>query len=319
MKRFRAVLFLISFVMLALIIWNSNPAMLVTLLGKSSKFYLVAGLLVSLATISLRVLKWKVLLTNVSFPDLYPIQMIGITISNFTPGKIAEPVKSVILKSVKKISVSSSLPTILWERVLDIVVLVGFSAFMVNFISAGSGVAYIASASIIVFLAVALATLTVLKSRKFGTMIFSVAKKLPFLGGISEKFIDTFYDFRIAGGKIVSSFFVTSIVWFLEGFVLYFSFLSLGIEMDPLFSSGLIAVSVLVGVASSLPGGLGSFETVMIFIITGRGIEGSLATAGVLLYRFLSFGLSSIIGGISFVYLSGKFDLSVLSKQVIHP
>ncbi len=315
MKRFKAVLFLISFVMLALIIWNSNPAMLVSLLGKSSKIYLVAGLLVSLATISLRVLKWKVLLTNVSFSDLYPIQMIGITISNFTPGKIAEPVKSVILKSVKKISVSSSLPTILWERVLDIVVLVGFSSFVINFISAGSGIAYIASASTIAFLIVALATLTFLKSRKFGTMIFSVAKKLPFLSGISEKFISTFYGYRIEGRRIAASFLITSAVWLLEGFVLYFSFLSLGIEMDPLFSSSLIAVSVLVGVASSLPGGLGPFEAIMIFIITGRGVEGSLATAGVLLYRFMSFGLSAIIGGMSFVYLSRKFDLSILRTE----
>ena len=135
MKKIRALLFLISLGMLAVLIWYSNPVAMASLIEKSSKVYIIAGLSVSLFAVSLRVVKWMVLLENVGFLELYPIQLVGITISNFTPGKIAEPGKAVLLKIMKNISVSASLPTIIWERILDIVVLVGFSALAPNFLS----------------------------------------------------------------------------------------------------------------------------------------------------------------------------------------
>lgn len=317
MKKMRALLFLVSLGVLAALIWYSNPVAMASLIGKSSKVYVIAGLVVSLFAVSLRVVKWMVLLENVGFLELYPIQLVGMTISNFTPGKIAEPGKAVLLKIIKKMSVSASLPTIIWERMLDIVVLVGFSAFALNFLPMEPQLAYVSLASVMVFLAAIFFFLLVLNSRKFGVAFFSRIGRMPFFGGISEKFVSTFYSSGIKRRRIVLSFFITVVVWLLEGVVLYFAFLSLGIGMSLPFLSVIIAVSILIGVASFLPGGLGSFEAVMILILSGVGIESSIATAGVLMYRFLSFGISSIIGGLSFIYLSRKADLSDLSLKQI--
>ena len=300
--KFKAILFLISFFLLSFIIWNSNPIVLFSLIQNSNKIYIFLGLVVSLFVISLRVLKWKFLLNDVNFFDLYPIQLFGITISNFTPGKIGEPFKAFLLKMTKGFNVSKTLPTILWERILDILVLLGFSFFIINFINFDFLI-YPTIISILIFLIVVIFFLVILKNKNFGTKVFKFFKKIPFFKNISENFIDTFYKSKIKNRKIIYSFFTTLSAWLFEGFVIYFAFLSLGVDKNPLFFSSLVAISVLIAVASSLPGGLGSFEIVSVLILTNIGIENSLATAGIVLYRFLSFGLSSFIGFLSFIYL----------------
>jgi glycosyltransferase 2 family protein len=315
MKKLKILLFFISVLILGFVIWSSNPILLLKSIESSSKEYILAGFLVSFFAIMLRVLKWKVLLNNVSFAELYPIQLLGITISNFTPGKAAEPFKAVILKTIKKINVSESLPAIIWERILDILILVGFSIFVVGFISLSSDLVYLAFASIGIFTIVLLFFLGVLKSRKFGTRVFSIFKRLPFLKNVSDKFINAFYDHNIKKRKIILSFLVTFFTWLVEGFVLYLALVSIGIHLNPLFLSSLIALSILIGVASSLPGGIGSFEAVAVFVLSGTGIEISAATAGIIIYRFMSFGLSSLMGGLSFVYLSRKIDFAKIKFQ----
>jgi len=60
-----------------------------------------------------------------------------------------------------------------------------------------------------------------------------------------------------------------------------------------------------------LPGGLGIVETTMTAIFSGYGVPGSTAFAVVLVYRFLSFWFTTILGFILVVYLNHKINRQI--------
>ena len=97
--------------------------------------------------------------------------------------------------------------------------------------------------------------------------------------------------------------------WILDGVVFYLTLTAIGVTINPIILAGIIALSVLIGVASTLPGGLGSTEAVMILLLGILGVQSTTAVAGVMISRFISFWYGTLIGGLSFVYLSKKIDM----------
>jgi uncharacterized protein (TIRG00374 family) len=132
---------------------------------------------------------------------------------------------------------------------------------------------------------------------------------------ISKDFIKSFYKIKIERKRLISCFLITAIPWFLEGVVLYLAFLAIGVSLNPIILAGVICLSLLIGIASSLPGGLGSTEAVMTIVLgIIFGLTSSVAIAGIMLARFLTFGYGTFVGGLCFLYLSRKMDLSIIKK-----
>jgi glycosyltransferase 2 family protein len=309
LKKYRFFLLGVSLAIMAIIVWYSNPAALLSLLSTADMRYIALAFVLSNISICFRVLKWKALLNKVGFRELYPVQMLGITISNFTPGKLGEPIKTLLLKMRKGIAVSESLSSILWERVLDIIILCTFALFALQTIGLNSDLYFVSLASIAIFAAIIITFLLILESKRIGMKIFSFFKKFPLLNKISEDFIETFYKSKVKKRKIALSIIFTAIPWLLEGFVFYCAFMAFGISLSPLNLAWIVALSVLIGVASFLPGGIGSTDAAMIFLLGIMGIGSTIAVATVLLYRFISMWYGVFVGGLSFVYLSRKIDL----------
>jgi len=306
----------VSFVILAAIIWFANPAKLLDTVLNANKIFLLIGLLVSTVALSMRVVRWKFLLRKVSFYHLYPVQMLGMTISNFTPGKIAEPTKSVLLKMRSGVPVSESLVSIIWERIFDLVVLLIFAIFGMKLLASSEQFFLFGVLGMVFFSCVVITAFFTIKSRRFGTKIFSIARKFPVLKRISDNFIATFYETKFRWTHLAESFAATAAAWALDAVVLYLILMSIGIQPEYTVLCGIIALSGIIGIASSLPGGLGSTEVVMTLMITLTGVPTSTAVIGVLLMRFMSFWYNALLGGLSFIYLSKKIDVnSILGKH----
>jgi uncharacterized protein (TIRG00374 family) len=154
--------------------------------------------------------------------------------------------------------------------------------------------------------------LLIIHSRSFGQKFFGIIRRLPLFKSIKSDFIETFYKEKTEKRKIFLSFILTSLVWILDGVILYFVLLSFGIEISPLLLAGIVAVSILVGVASWLPGGIGSAEVTMIFLLSITGVENSAAVTGVLVTRFITFWYGAALGAVSFAYLSRTINLKNL-------
>jgi len=310
MAKKRILLIGLSIAILIGIILYADPVLLLSILSKSDLKYVILAFIVANISMSLRVLKWRVLLKNVGFLELFPVQIFGMAASNFTPGKIAEPTKAVILKMKKGTAVSKTLPTVIWERIMDILVIIMFSLIAIPFLT--QAFLLISSISIALFLGLIITFLIILYKKNIGIRVFNFIRRFPILKRISKDFIKTFYKSKIEKKRLIGCFLLTIIPWFFEGVVLYLSFLALGINSNQLLLAGVVALSLLIGIASSLPGGLGSTEAVMVIILGIIGIESTIGIAGIMLARFLTFWYGAFAGALCFFYLSKKIDLSAL-------
>src|SRR3989344_360262 len=230
MYKYRYLFLLLSFSILITLIWFSNPQRLIDAVIDSKKEFIFYAFVVSSFNMILRIMKWKIL-TNFSFRDIAPVHLFGVAISNFTPGKVAEPFKALLMKIKKGVSVSSVLPSIAWERILDIVTLVVLSIIALHFIVVGSGFFLIALGVIAAFSFAVLIILLVIHNQKFGAMFFGFLRKFPLLRNIKSDFVETFYREKVGKNKILYGFFLTLVVWLLDGIILYLVLLSFGVTV----------------------------------------------------------------------------------------
>jgi len=299
----KILLLLVPIIIIGMVIY-ADPIKAAGLLSRADTSLLLAAFILSNVAIALRVLKWKVLLRRAPFAKLLPVQLFGMAASNFTPGKVGEPLKAVMLKAANKNPVSSTLPSIIWERIIDLSVLIAFSAIaLIFFPLAGFLLAGTIALGVVIAALIALAVL--LKLRKVGKF----ASKLPVLKRIDAKFLQIFYSARMKKSRITASLILTAMSWLLEGVILYFSLAALGIlPPDPLTLAMIFSLATVIGVASMLPGGMGSTDIVLVLLLSVFGMGSPVAVTGVLLARLISIWYVNLLGGISFLYLSQKSE-----------
>ncbi|MEW6221706.1 MAG: lysylphosphatidylglycerol synthase transmembrane domain-containing protein [Candidatus Hadarchaeota archaeon] len=300
-----------------LIYW-ANPSLLAETIPKIDLGYLLVAFAFLNCSLLTRAMKWKVLLPSackISFRSLFLVQVLGVAISNFTPAKVGEPVKAVILKAKEKRAVSETLPSIIWERILDLLALLLLGTVGAVFLLGALGFLRPLILSIGITIEAVLLLLLLLYSRAFGGRVFSLIRKLPALNKrAGNRFLAAFYAQKISVSKKLSSFFLTLFTWFLEGLVLYSISLSFGVVLSPLAVVGVYAVSVLVGVFSFLPGGLGPTELVIATFFGWMGVEKTTGVTVALVTRALTLSYVTALGGGSFVYLRRRFKLALGEK-----
>ena len=315
MRKTKTIPFIISIIIVLALIYFSDPYRIYISILSANKVYILLALFISVINIFLRALKWKVILgKSVGFFELMPIQLFGMTISSFTPGKIAEPAKAVLLKLRKGIPVSESLPTVIWERINDVLSTMLLSIVAIQAISIRSDILLLGAASLVFFVVVISVVVLAMKSKKFGLRVFFILRKLPLMKYVSDDFVDRFYSIKTGKISIIKSFVITFVAWALEGAILGVVLASMGVSINFILLAGVIALSILIGTASSLPGGIGSSEFVMIVLLGIAGVGGAAAVSGVFLYRIVSFWFASVVGGAAFLYLSRKIDMKSFLK-----
>jgi glycosyltransferase 2 family protein len=297
-------------IVVALILY-ANPQKFFLLVSQSNYTLLGFALIVSTINLFVRVLKWQVLLDKISFRTLIPIQLLGTAISNFSPGKIAEPVKCILLKLKTGLAVSNTLPSIILERLVDITVLLLLSLIgIIFFLPLSGSLALLSLLSFTLFVIVIAVVCLFFYNESFRRKLFNFFRKLPLINKLPENFIDNFSKNSVKSRRLLLSFCITILAWILEGVVIYLSLMALGVSLNPLVLATIFALATLIGVATTLPGGIGSTDAVMIIFLGSFGVEHTIAITGVLISRFLSLWYSNLVGGVSMIYLAKKTKLS---------
>lgn len=307
--KYKAVMLIISIIILILMGWYANPAKIMGVLTQSNIILILLAFIISNINMILRVYRWKIIIKNLSFGELFPIQMIGLAIGNFTPGKISDPIKSIIIKSMKKINIAKTLPSIIWERIFDIVSLVLLSIIALQLITATFDMLLLSMVCIAVFFLVILFLILVLYKKSFGLFLVRIVKKFKGVNKLGKKFVDAFYRQRISKTGLLSSFVLSFLTWVIEGVMLYLILLAVGINMNIILLVGITSLSFTIGIASTLPGGLGSTEVVMAVLLAVVGVPESIAISAVLVSRLLSFWYVSFLGAVSFIHLGKRMKI----------
>ncbi len=247
---------------------------------------LLLAVLFEVISLGLKTLRWDILLkevnSKVNFFELFKIQVAGTAISNLTPARIGETSKSLYLEKhgLKK---RFTLLTILWERLLDFFAIIIFSTLIV---SSYGGLMLLALAFVAVL---ALITYHIDKLVKLVSRI----KRLSFLG--------EFAMHKFSKSTLSKSFFVTLFAWFFDFLAIAIAFHAAGVKLNIIQIIGASAISLVVGILSTIPGGLGSMEATLYLLLNGTSTPYPIAVfaAAFLAARIVTIGVIFIIGAVA--------------------
>ena len=214
-----------------------------------------------------------------------------------TPGKAGEVVKSVLLRTRYDVPLADGMGVLLVERLGDLLAVL---------VLAVGGLALLAD-SLVYFLAAALLVIgmTVFaSSRRIYTPVLSRMAKLPKLSGLVNKLLRLLNTGEALLRPAGLSWWVWASPW-LPGAVRAGRSTSSSVvsECRLVFSAScsIYGIATLVGALSALPGGLGSFEVVMVLLLSRLGMPVAAATLPVVLFRLCSLWLGSLAGLIAMV------------------
>jgi len=223
---------------------------------------------------------------------------------NVIPGRLGELIKSQLLKKNFRISRKISTPIVIIEQVYTVIGLIIVSILGILYFEIG---AYVIGAFSLVLISI----LAVIQSKTLFDKIFSffrISKRL-------EKIIDPLSESRevlkdsIRGKTFFYCSALSTLYWILECTTVFLILLTFGIELEFLIMIPTYTSSIILGVASFLPLGIGVVEGSLTSFFTLHGIDVSIAVTVVIIIRIFTRWISVCFGFIA-LKLSGGFSLN---------
>ena len=232
-------------------------------------------------------LRWNLLLKNsdidVPLKDNFMIFISGFALG-VTPGKVGELIKSQLLKNKFNISRSKTAPLVIVERFYDFFAIAIISLFGILVFEYSIYIFGILAIGISIFLIVT-------SSEKIFLKFLNKIEKIKFLKNFSNELPKSFNVIqKSTRGKIFPLSITLSVIfWFLDSIIAYLTLLSFGIDIiDYFVLMSIYTSSIILGVISFLPLGIGVVEGSLVGFLSLNGIEFHLATAVVVFIRFFT-------------------------------
>ena len=193
-----------------------------------------------------------------------------------------------LLRSQHKISLSEGAGVLLIERLGDL--------FAVIVLAVGGLTLFVDLSSYVLVSVILLGAVAFLVAKSHALLAY--AQAIPKLHAPALRLIDMLDAVRLLmrpiplaiGGSVALA------AWSCEAVAFYYLVGRLGIHSSPLISFSIYGLSTLAGALSMLPGGLGSFEAVMAFLLTRLAAPTSAATVAIVIFRLCTLWLFSLIG-----------------------
>lgn len=259
-------------------------------LSKANIYLILLALVFETISLLLKTFKWQVLLREIdgklNFRELFRIQLAGTAISNLTPARIGETTKALYLEK-KGLKKRFTLLTILWERLFDLIAIVAFSALIVS--------SYGSLAGLLLFIAASLVILT----HNVNKIIAGLSKFKPFA------FLSTITLHKFPKRVLLKSLVIALFAWLFDFLAAATAFYSVGVNLPLSQIIGALSISTVVGILSTIPGGLGSGEAALYLLLKGTYPIATLAAAFIAA-RIVTIGWIFALGAISLMSLHGK-------------
>ena len=252
--------------------------------------------------------RWVLLLKNLKYSlphkENFPIFLSGFALS-VAPGKVAELLKSQLQKENFDLPIKISAPVILIERFYNAIGIIIISIF---------GILVFDFSGIIILITTCLLILIffILRSERLFHIFIQKISKISFLSKFSNSFMNS-YDVIKESTRpkifIISSI-LSAIYWIFESIAVYFILKSFGIDLLSIFDViPTYATSIILGVASFIPAGLGVSESTLIGLLSLQGLTISTAVSLTIFIRLLTLWYSVFIGFIA-LKISGAFSIN---------
>lgn len=293
------------------------------LLSQSDKRFLLLAFCFNFLNVLAFTLSWKVIVfERINLLRLIRLYLVGVFVNYITPsmGTAGEPVKAYLLSRDTKSEYAKAFATVMTQRLLNmlpftIVTILGIG-MLITFRHSASWEFWVLGISFSLTIAMFL-FLIYLYMRKKRLKTFAVALLKLFLplirryqkGGVSyEKYlqkidrsIESFHSGlkEISNHKIrlISSIFFSFLGWFFDVLLAYSIFLALNYNIE----LGILIVAYSVAMVAGmlplfLPGGLGTVDATMALLYVTAGVPVEIALLATIIYRFIQYWLTAIIG-----------------------
>ena len=251
--------------------------------------------------------RWTILVKNSGYvlphKKNFQIFLSGFPLS-ITPGKVGELLKCELLKENFNIPRKITAPIILVERLYNGVGIVIISSLGIWYFDFSGTVILIASCALIgIFIA--------LRSKSLFSSLINKTSKIKYLSKFSDSFSDSYevINHSIKPKIFIISSLLSAIYWILESVAVYFVFKSFGIDFLELYNVVLAYTSsIILGVASFVPGGIGVSEGTLISLLSIHGLSLSTAITLTLFIRMFTLWYSVFVGFIALKF-AGAFSM----------
>ena len=251
--------------------------------------------------------RWTILVKNSGYilphKKNFQIFLSGFPLS-ITPGKVGELLKCELLKENFNIPRKITAPIILVERLYNAVGIVIISSLGIWYFDFSGTVILIASCALIgIFIA--------LRSKSLFSSLINKISKIKYLSKFSDSFSDSYevINHSIKPKIFIISSLLSAIYWILESVAVYFVFKSFGIDFLELYNVVLAYTSsIILGVASFVPGGIGVSEGTLISLLSIHGLSLSTAITLTLFIRMFTLWYSVFVGFIALKF-AGAFSM----------
>ena len=210
-----------------------------------------------------------------------------------TPGGSGELIKSYYLKQKFGHPLAKTFPTVIMERLLDLTGIAGVLLIVGLLLD---------NYNIISLMLILLSTLSLIfasgKKKKLFNFLLSIIEKIPILKKQASSFSESYQVFgELTSGKIMTktlglSFFV----WMTDAIMIYFIFMGFNLNFDIIFSTFSMYSSLLLGVLTMIPAGIGVTEVSFVEILRGEGVDTAISTSLVILFRLVTIWFLTVLG-----------------------
>jgi uncharacterized protein (TIRG00374 family) len=249
-----------------------------------------------------RAVRWKAIFgvhVRVRFRFLFTSMMIGYLANNLLPARMGDLVRIYTLERKTGVSKSTSLATVVLERLTDtlvlliLVIVTSFFLPLPAVVRSGSQMAVTVFAALAVLLLfLALRGENLLRLANLGARSFGIGQRLQ---GVVERFVDGLSMFR-SSKQALFTFALTAVIWGLEALSVGLVTTSLALSLPWIASLILLVVLGLSFIIPAAPGAVGTYEFFAVTALTPFAMENSQAVGLALILHAIAYLTSTVLG-----------------------
>jgi len=301
---FKLTLFGIGLAILGFVLWQSGIIENSMILFTVNLPLLVLAFLLSLSTIAFRILRWKILSekydASISWHDSTLVSIASLFYANITPGKVGDLYKAYYMQKRYAVRFFDGVSMIFYER---------FFELMLLFLAA-CAIVFIEMKGITVIILEVTAILLILlfffyyKADYFLGIMERNSHRIPFL----KKIPANFHIRKLSFGAIIPVFAITLLSLGSEFVRFWVVALAFGYTLNPILLTIFFCLSIIAGLASQIPLGMGVMEASMGYFLIIMGVASTDAMAIVLSDRMLSMYFVLILGFICSKFAADQYN-----------
>lgn len=278
-------------------------------MGQANYWWIVPGVAVYMVGLWARTWRWHYMLRHLKRVDLvrlFPVVCIGFFGNNIYPFRAGEVIRAYVLWQREEISISSSLATVVVERIFDGLVLLLFVSLALPFAPIPP-----AFRQFVVFAAILLLVMTAafiwitVSPRRFATLYGWLAGHLlpPRIRARTDELLGRFMEGlgSLRSGRDLLMIFATSIVvWLLETVKFWFVMQAFSFSVRFLALMLTNGIVNLVTMLPSAPGYIGTFDAPAIETLVSFGVDAQLAASYTVTLHAALWAPVTLLGGYYF-------------------